>query len=342
MVDARVLVRLVVAIVLLAGVVVVLGPERMVSAFGAVKPLPYVFALLAEISALVFWGICLAILIDPIDDHPTGLAYVGAYCTGMVIRSLVPWGRSGGAVFTAVALSRGSSAGIERFLATALAADLLRFLVSIAFVGVGLVLLSGATVGAGTGPLMAVFAVAPTVIVVATLVITSPDRVTAAVVAIAGVVGTTLGRLSSTVAATLDRDRIRDRSHRFFETVDTLSHDRPSLVAATVFAALGWAAHLLPMYFSLHAAGTHAAFPVVMFIVPLAGFAGVAPLPGGTGGIEVALVGLLVVVAGIDITVAGVVTVLYRVATYWFSLGLSAIGAVLLTSAPLTDVQSPT
>lgn len=340
MVDTRALVRLVLAVVLLAGVFVVLGPDQSIAAFQAVEPLPYVYALIAEIFAMVFWGISLAILVHPVDDHPTGLRFVGAYCAGMLIRALVPLGRSGGPVFTAVALARGSGSGVERFLAPSLAAELLRFLVSIAFVATGVALLSGAPGITGMGPLLVVVGVAGAILLVATLVITAPARVTSGVVAVAAVGANTIGRLSATVAAALDRERVRDRSHRFFETVETLTHDRSSIVAATVFAALGGTAHLLPMYFSLQAAGTYASFPVLMFVVPLAGFAAIAPLPGGTGGVEVALVGLLVVVAGIDLTVAGVVTVLYRVSTYWFSLGLSAIGAVVLTTGPVTDVDT--
>jgi|GEM_PF-2385896 len=331
MADARVAIRLLLAAVLLAGVVLVLGPADLLDALTRVDPARFSVALLAELVALSLWGLSLAALLGTVEGSPRRGALAGAYCTGLLLRLLVPWGRSGGAVFTAVALSRSGTARFERLLATSLAADLLRFLVSLVVVISGVALLSGSAASAGATPLAALLMVGIAVIAVAVLVVTAPGVVTRAVIAVASFLGRTVGRLSPTVAEALDPGAIAGRTHRFFETVHTLTQHRRALFRATVYATLGWIAALVPLYCTLQATGVTASIPAVMFIVPAAGLAGIAPLPGGTGGVEVALVGLLVVILGIDMAAAGAVTVLYRLATFWFGLGISAVGAVVLT-----------
>ncbi|MFB6105020.1 MAG: flippase-like domain-containing protein [Halobacteriaceae archaeon] len=340
MADARVAIRLVLAAVILAGVVLVLGPTRLLDALTHVDPRPFGIAFLAEIAALALWGLSLAALLQPVDGSPRGAGLAGAYCTGLVLRLLVPWGRSGGAVFTAVALSRSGSAPIERLLATSLAADLLRFLVSLVVVMTGAALLSGSTVSARAAPVAAIAVVGVTVIGIAILVVAAPEAVTRAVVTVAATLGRTVGRVSPTVAETLDPDAIADRTHRFFETVHTLTHNRAALVRGTGYAALGWIAAMLPLYFTVQAAGAHASIPAIMVIVPTAGLAGITPLPGGSGSVEVALVGLLVVIANLDMAVAGAVTVLYRLATFWFSLALAGVGAVVLSGQTFPRFQN--
>lgn len=331
----RVAVRLLLAAGLLVAVGVVLGPDRLIAALTGVDLLTYTGAVAAQLLALSLWGLSLAAVLRPVDGTPTGRTFAGAYCMGLVLRMLVPWGRSGGAVFTAVALARSSRIGIEALLAAALAADLVRFLVSLAVLAAGVALLTGTAVSAGAAPIAILFAVAASMLIVATLVVTAPTAVTRGVVAIASTLGGTVGRVSPTVSRALDPNAIADRTHRFFGTVQTLTGDRIALVTATTYAALGWSVALLPLYFSLQAAGASAPIPVIMVVVPAAGLAGIVPLPGGTGGVEVALVGLLVVMAGLQAPIAGAVAVLYRLATFWIGLVIAGLGAVLLPEHPI-------
>jgi uncharacterized membrane protein YbhN (UPF0104 family) len=55
-----------------------------------------------------------------------------------------------------------------------------------------------------------------------------------------------------------------------------------------------------------------------LFIVPVGGLATVVPLPGGIGGVEFAVAGMVIALTTIDPAVVGAMVLLYRVCVYWF------------------------
>ncbi|PSQ18584.1 hypothetical protein BRD00_04660 [Halobacteriales archaeon QS_8_69_26] len=68
--------------------------------------------------------------------------------------------------------------------------------------------------------------------------------------------------------------------------------------------------------------------------MPVAGLVGFSPLPGGIGGVEVVLSGLLVTLAGHDPAVAPAATLLYRLSTLGTFLVAGALAAGVLTALP--------
>ena len=81
---------------------------------------------------------------------------------------------------------------------------------------------------------------------------------------------------------------------------------------------------------------------ISFFVVPVATVASILPLPGGEGGVETALVLLLVPVTGIPVAVATSASIVYRLGTYWVGTFMGGSAALYLerdTLIPIDDVS---
>jgi len=108
---------------------------------------------------------------------------------------------------------------------------------------------------------------------------------------------------------------------------------RPGLLAgATLLSVMAWGAEALAFHWVLQWMGAEVPLAFAVFVYAIAMLAGALSfMPGGLGGAETAMVALLVWqgMAGADAVAA---TVLIRLATLWFAVGLGA--ACLSRSAP--------
>lgn len=343
---SRVTLRLGIAVLVLAVFLGLLAPHGAGTALSRADVVWVAVALLVSLLGVAAWGIALGLLVRDVPGAPGRASFLGGYSLGLFLRSIVPWGRAGGAVFVAYGLDRVSDAEYERLLAGTLTTDFLRFLASMMVATGGLIALIGRgehapdvlplAVGIGAAVLLCV--------ALAGVLVVAPLRATYATMAVAGLLRATLGRVSGTVRHALRRESVLERTSRFFDTLTEIL-DRPIVVSIAVgFCLLGWVLSVLPLYFSLQAVGADVGIAYVAFIVPAAGLAGLAPLPGGTGGIEVATVGLLALLGGVDVGVAGAATILARIATFWTPLAVAgiivALGPTSLPSRPISE-QSP-
>lgn len=341
--SSRVALRLGIAVLVVAVLLRVLTPEGAGTALGRADAGSIAVALLVSLLGVGAWAIALSLLVNDVVGVPRGLAFVRGYSLGLFLRSIVPWGRAGGAVFAAYGLDRVSTAEYERLLAGTLTADFLRFLASMVVAASGFV----ALVASGTSapdllPLAAAFGVAVLLCTgVAAALIVAPLRATYALLAFAGLLRATLGRVSGSVREALRRESVLATTSRFFETLHGIV-SRPLVgTTALVISLLGWVLSVLPLYLMVHAVGADVGLAAVAFIVPAAGLAGLAPLPGGSGGIEVATVGLLALLGGVDVGLAGAATVLARIATFWTPMMVAgllvALGPTSLPSRPIWE-----
>jgi uncharacterized protein (TIRG00374 family) len=332
----RVVLRLAIAVLVLAILLGVLTPHGAVRALGRADSGLIGMALLVSLLGVAIWGLALALLLYGVRGAPRGTAFVGGYSLGLFLRSIVPWGRAGGAVFAAYGLRRVSSADYERLLASTLTADFLRFLASMVVAASGLLaLLVRGEHASDLLPLAAAMGAAVFLCVgVAAALIVAPLRATYATMAVAGLLRSTIGRVSGTLREALGREAVLEHTSRFFDTVNDIV-ERPLVVTASlVLCLIGWTLSVLPLYLTLQAVGSTVGLPIVAFVVPAAGLAGLAPLPGGTGGIEVATVGLLALLGGVDVGAAGAAALLARVATFWTPMTVAGFIAVIGPAGP--------
>ncbi|MUV58986.1 lysylphosphatidylglycerol synthase domain-containing protein, partial [Halogeometricum sp. CBA1124] len=73
-------------------------------------------------------------------------------------------------------------------------------------------------------------------------------------------------------------------------------------------------------------------FGAALFVAPASGLVGWSPLPGGSGGIEVAVTAGLAATAGVPVSAAAAVALLYRVCSYWVVVVVDAAAAGLLAT----------
>lgn len=115
-----------------------------------------------------------------------------------------------------------------------------------------------------------------------------------------------------------ERAAVEARIDRFLDALSHLRRASPRRLAALVgLMALAHGCSVVALWLSFAALGQPAPIGVLMAVVPAAVLAAVVPLPGGLGGVDVALVGLLAATTPVAASVVGAAVVLYRTASYW-------------------------
>ncbi len=103
----------------------------------------------------------------------------------------------------------------------------------------------------------------------------------------------------------------------------------PTMLYALTLGLLAWGAEALAFYWLLHALGQPLDVPMAVFIYAFAMLAGALSfLPGGLGGSELVMIGLLAW-QGMPESAAVTATLITRLATLWFAV---ALGALALTA----------
>lgn len=128
----------------------------------------------------------------------------------------------------------------------------------------------------------------------------------------------TVGRLFIRVHERISPGSISSGTERYYAMIGAVADDRRRTAIAFAWALAGWIAFTIPLVTSALALGVDLPVAVALFLAPAAGIAGLVPLPGGLGGAEIGLTGLLVAVGGLPAPLAAGITLLYRVCTFWF------------------------
>lgn len=287
---------------------------------------------------LAAWAGTLRTVLGAMDiDIPRRTAF-SVYTAAVFANNVTPFGQAGGEPITALLVSKVSGQRYETGLVSIASVDVLNAVSSFAvvFLGIGLYA-SRSTVESN------VYA-----------------AVLSIVVLVVGIIAAfTLGwryheelieRLAGPMAAFLDRLRVgpfstmepvteatvTDRMERFLGNVETIGEDRRALLTAVSFSTLGWLLQTAALVMAFSALGTTVPVAVAMFVIPLANLAGMAPLPGGLGGIEAAFVALLVPTTGAEAAVATAAVLLFRVGIYWLPV---VIGGAIATTYGATELS---
>lgn len=106
-------------------------------------------------------------------------------------------------------------------------------------------------------------------------------------------------------------------------------HTPRLLFIATIWSILAWASEASAFYLILHRMSISASLPFAFSVYALATLAGALSfLPGGLGGTEAAMVGLLLM-GGIPEVKAVAATAIIRLTTLWFAVSLGVMALVL-------------
>lgn len=306
------------------------GWEEVVANLERTDPSAFAAALVAGATILALRGLIVNRLLGPIEGAARGWPFVVAFLSGYFARSALPWGRTVGTPITAYLLSANSDSEFEDNLAVVATAEVFAFLASIVVALVGLALYAAGGEVAGDLLTNLGFVGGFGVLVIALVVVAlSQGWIRPSLFWLAA-------RLES-IAGNVPRIPVSDgtlqgRLDGFITTLERIGAARRTLVAAFAVALASWLVNALPLYFGLVALGVDAPIVLAFALAPLASFGGVIPLPGGTGGVEAVLTGLLVATAGLTGDLAAATALLYRLSTYWLHLSVCGLGALYLSA----------
>jgi hypothetical protein len=315
------------ALALLAAFVLVLGPERVVRDLSRADPRLVALACLSTLGTLGAWSEAQRRLHRAAGATAGPGAFGVAYATGVFLKLTLPGGRAGGPAVMAYALGRETRLGFERDLTAVLFGKVVGFVGSVPPALVGLLFvtvpfpLERAILPATAG--VTLFGLAGSVLV------RRPGAVRAGVHRLAGVGRTTVGRLSTRAAAALARSRVEEACDRAEGTLSAIRADRRTLLSAAVLATVGWCLAAGPLYLAFAALGTPIPLALALFVVPVGTVANGIPLPGGVGGVELALTGLLVALTGLPVATVGAAVLLYRATGDGFSALVGGVGVAV-------------
>ena len=308
------------AVVLLAGFLLVLGPERLARQLAGANLAIFALGLVAIVLALLCWSEASRRLFVAFDTPLSRRGAVAAYGAGAFGKQVLPMGNAGGPAVMAYAFDREVNLGYSRSLAVIVVAEFLSLLASLVlgFVGIVFLLLFSSADPALRWLGVGVVLVGAALAALSVVVWYRRHHVGLAVTGIAQLLAPVVGRISPARAERLRPDRVSANLQRYYETFDAVLRDRRAVLYAFALSQAGWLFFALPLYTGARALGVDVALALALFLVPAAGLATVFPLPGGLGGLEVALAGLLAALATIDLTTAGAVVILFRLCSFWF------------------------
>ncbi|MBX0297901.1 lysylphosphatidylglycerol synthase transmembrane domain-containing protein [Haloarcula nitratireducens] len=306
-----------VMLVYLAGWVV--GWNRILSTLAGANYWWVALGCLSSTACLVVWAKAWDEVLDVLDVSIPYRALIVTYFAATFADYVTPFGKVGGNPFIAYLLSQDDRISYEESLAGIVTADLLNLVPFFVFSGVGLAALSlFGSVPSAAKPLiggLSVVAVAVPLSVYGTYQYRN---------AFESVLTTLLSPVASWVDS-VDVDSIRQRLEEFYARIDRIASHRGVLVSTLSYSFVGWLFFALPLYLAGQAVGVHIDPLLVLFLVPASSLAGIAPTPGGVGGIVVVLAALMVALVPMKPSTAAAVALLYRVASYWFVIAISGI-----------------
>lgn len=331
----RVLLAFGLSLLLLAGFVAIIGPGTLAGVLATTDPWLFAVGFGAMLVTLLFWSEGLRPLLR---DAGGGVASPKpiflAYSAAMLGRQLVPMGAVTAPAMTAYTVDREVSLSYTGTLAVVTVAEFVSTVASLLLMAFCLpfLLVSGPPVSQ-TRLLVGTLVGFVTVFALLALAFWYRRRTVGRVLRGTSVLlQRTVGKLSGRLHDSLAPARAGRGLDRFYETVDVLAGNRRTLVLSLGLHQIGWLCSAIPLYTSGLALGVDLPIPLVVLLVPLSHLVAVLPLPGGLGGIEIVLTGLLAALVGIELPLAAAIVLLYRICSYWFLLLVGAVAAVYSTT----------
>jgi uncharacterized protein (TIRG00374 family) len=306
------------ALVVLGLLVGLVGVGRVLDALSRAEPTVLAGVLGVATVWMIAWGLSLRTVLGVLGAAVPAPVAVLVFAAATFANNVTPFGQAGGEPVTALFISQAADTEYETGLAAIASVDSLNFVPSILLATVGIGYFS-ATVAFGRRLQYAAVAVAALAVAVPLAGLyawRNRYRVEATVVRLLTPVIRGLGRVLPRREPT-DVHVIETRIEGFFHGIERVTGDRRGLATALGFSALGWLCLSGSLWLSLRSLGYQVPFAATLVVVPVGAIAGITPLPGGLGGVEAVLVGLLVPTTGVTVAGATAAVVLHRTATYW-------------------------
>lgn len=298
---------------LLAGFLLAVGPRRVLADLAGAEPRWLAAGAGATLVALACWGEAQRTLFRAAGAPVPPGRFLCAYLAGNFAKLTLPGGRLGGPAVMAYALGGETDLPYERDLAVTTAGKLVGFPAAVVAATAALLTVATPGIAAEAHLLLPLLTLAVAAVLgVGAVVAVRPRPAGRLVHALARVGRATLGRVSGRVAGALARERVDRAIAGVAETLRAMGRDRPRLALAFALTTAGWVAAALALSATLLALDHSAAPAFALLAVPLSSLGNAVPLPGGAGGVDLALGTVLVAALGLDVAAAGAVILAYR------------------------------
>jgi uncharacterized protein (TIRG00374 family) len=315
-----------ISVVILYLAAVFIGTQDLSAAFAGAKLRWLALGCVSTFVCLSAWGKAWQVVLDVAGIEESFRKLVVTYFAATFANYVTPLGQAGGEPFIAYVLSRDTEASYEDSLASVVTADLLNLLPFFTFAAVGMSwLLWQASLPTIVRPLAAGLLAMALGIPAITMVGWRWRRPLSRIFL----------RAVTPVVARVPRITIEDVTERVRDlgsAFDRIAAEPRALARALVFSYLGWVFFALPLFFAGRTVGIPIGPLLVLFIVPASTLAGLVPSPGGLGGVELALTGLLIGLVGLSQADAYAVSLVYRIASYWFAILVGGIAALYVVA----------
>lgn len=296
------------------------GIERFLRELGKADNGTVVLVLVVTLGWLSAWGFSLRTVLGVLGVDISLLKSFFILNGAMFSNNITPFGQAGGEPVTALLISKVADTEYEQSLAAIASVDSLNFIPSItlALAGAGYYATQttfGRRLRIATGVIVALSVLVPSLAYLGwkkrALVQRTVTRILTPIVR--------LGSRLFPKRLSLSREEIRTSVGHFIDSIERVATNRRGLTLALIASTTGWVFQMVALWLAFVAIGSPVPFSVVLFVVPVGAIAGITPLPGGAGGIEAVLVGLLSSLPGVAVgwETALAAVVIYRGAIYW-------------------------
>ena len=331
--KGQAVVAVAISLLLLVLFVLTVGWKEVLAAIGRANVRLYMLAFVATLCCLLCRTLVWHRLLSIVDKPRPYWLVGGLFLTAMFAKYVTPYGQVASGVGIAAVVSRYYDSAYEEALAAVVGADFLNYIPYYTFgsIGFAFVLL------VYSPPIdLSQYAPMAAVIIVAVLLFTATvwlrhELVLEAFLRLATGLRRVLERIAPDKADHFRRENVVTRFEGFYTTLNLVSRDRRAMSIALVYAHVAWLAFAAALYISAAAVGTSIPFGVAMAAVAISKVGFVVPTPGGLGGVEAALAGALLLLFPMNSAVALAIALLYRFATYWFTILLSGLASIALT-----------
>lgn len=325
------------AAVILAGLVWIVGADGVVAALGMLRGVDIILLTAATAGYLLAWSLALRTVLAALEVETTYFEATLLFCSATFANNITPFGQAGGEPFSALLVARATDSDYESALAAVASVDTINFIPSIILAGVGLAYYI-AILAVGNELIVVTAVVVGLAVAVPTLgygLWRVRSRIQTITVKSLYPITSAVGR----VVPSLDiptKDSIKRRVRGFFRAIERVADSRITLLEALFFSTVGWLCLSLALWLALAAVGHTVPVAAALIAAPVGAIASVTPLPGGLGGVELAIVLLVVPITAVGADVAASAALIYRGATYWLP---TVVGG--LTSAWLEGRARP-
>ena len=331
--KGRALLALLLALVLLGLFILAVGWEEVYSATARASLTIYLAAYLGSVLMLAARSMVWRLLLARVDTRRPYWLVAGIFLTAMFAKYVTPYGQVASGVGVAAVVSRYYESTYEESLAAILSADFINYLpyYTLGGLGLGYVLFVDALpISLAPYIPIGVGAVIGMALVVATLW-WGRETVTASLVGVGTRVRSRIERISPRAGSAVRLEHLKTRFDGFSATLTLLSRDRKTLLIALVWGHVGWLGLATTLYVSSLAVGVELPIGTLFLCLALSKLGFIIPTPGGVGGVEIALAAVLFLVTPMGAATGTAVAILYRFATYWFTVLVGGCVSIALT-----------